>query len=92
MAVSLNTNCPRVRRATLLYPDVAGPLAEPSRARAVAGILLIIVGVGGGMVAGNLLSSGGLTLFAGDSPTRSLDVGVGVLPFLALVLLGLALL
>ena len=83
---------PRVRRAKLLYPDVAGPLAEPSRARAIAGILLIIVGVGGGMVAGNLLSSGGLTLFAGDSPTRSLDVGVGVLPFLALVLLGLALL
>lgn len=87
---------PRVARARLLHADVS-PLPPPPPAhRRALGIALVVAGTAGGMIAGNLLSAGTIGLpelfAAAETPTRSLEVGVGLLPFLLLLLLGLALL
>jgi energy-coupling factor transport system substrate-specific component len=87
---------PRVGKARLLYSDVGAPSPPRSASRRALGLGLLVVGTVGGMIAGNLLSSGaiGLPEFLATpgNPTRSAEVGLGLLPFLALLVLGLLLL
>ncbi len=88
---------PRVQKAHLLYSDIVPPPPTRSTTRRVAGLLLLLVGTAGGMVAGNLLSTGNLALpdwlAAYSNPaTHSLEVGLGLTPFLALVIVALVLL
>ncbi len=87
---------PRVARARLRYEDVAELPAPRTPLRRAAGLLLLLAGTSGGMICGNLLASGSMTLpdwaAVPSTPTHSLDVGLGLLPFLFLLLLGLALL
>lgn len=85
---------PRVERAGLLFGDV-DPHPGPSRPRAVAGLLLFFAAVAGGHVVGHLAATG--TWFppwvvASSSATRAPEVGLGVLPFVLLASLALALL
>ena len=60
------------------------------------GVLLLSVAIAGGMVLGNLLSSGSVELppdIAGEAgPTRALHVGLGLLPIIALLILALIIL
>jgi energy-coupling factor transport system substrate-specific component len=91
----LATIYPRVKRARLRYEDIMPP--EPPRPRAVRrlGLALAVLAVAGGLVVGNLLSTGRLNLpFLAAEPggTRAAQVGVGLLPFILLLLLAAALL
>lgn len=85
---------PRVRDAGLRIDDLEPPRA---RARAVRrlGLALAAAGVLGGFVVGNAISTGQLEIaaLATDPPgTRAGQIGVGVLPFLLLLVIGLLLL
>ncbi len=90
---------PRVKRARLLYRDVLRRPAERTpRRRALSrfGLLLVVVATLGGMVAGNLLSTGRLNVpffapAAMANATHNADVGFGLLPLIALLLIGVAL-
>jgi len=84
----------RVRALGLLYPDVLD--VTPRRPRTfIIGLVFIIVACVGGMVAGNYISWGveGQGLFAsGFGPDfRPGTVGVGVAPFVALLVIGVLL-
>lgn len=84
----------RVRKLGLLYPDVLD--LAPARPRTFAlGLIIIIVACAGGLAVGNIISLGleGQGLFAaGFGPDfRPGTVGVGVAPFIALLLIGAAL-
>jgi energy-coupling factor transport system substrate-specific component len=85
---------PRVKRAGLRYDDLT---ARPPRRGALRwiGLAAVVAGTLGGFVAGNLLSTGRIELaaLATDPPgARAAQVGVGVAPFIALIILGLLLL
>jgi len=85
---------PRVKAAGLRIDDLAPPAP---RARAVRrlGLALVVLGVVGGFIAGNAISTGQLEIAALASVPpgpRAAQVGVGVAPFLLLLLLGLLLL
>jgi energy-coupling factor transport system substrate-specific component len=85
---------PRVKQAGLRYDDLA---TTPPRRGALCwiGLAAVIAGTVGGLIAGNLLSTGRIELaaLATDPPgTRAAQVGVGVAPFIALIILGLLLL
>lgn len=85
---------PRVERAGLLYGDV-DPRPGPSRPRAAAGLALFLAAVVGGHVVGNLVATGAWLppwTWPSASPTRAPEVGLGVLPFVLLAMVGLALL
>lgn len=85
---------PRVRAAGLRVDDLAPPPAR-SRLTRRLGLALVVVGVVGGFVVGNAISAGRweIAALATDPPgTRAAQVGVGVGPFIALLLLGLVLL
>jgi energy-coupling factor transport system substrate-specific component len=85
---------PRVARARLLFGDIA-PRPAPSRRRAVAGLVLLFAATTAGHVAGNLAATGGWLppwAWESGSPTRAPEVALGVAPFVALAVLGLALL
>lgn len=91
---------PRVKRGQLLYRDIMRE-ATPSggrtgRGRRRVGLALVVVVTGAGMLMGNLLSTGHLTVPFLAHPvtaagTRAADVGLGLLPVMALLLLGVAL-
>jgi len=85
---------PRVKRGQLLYRDIM-PRARPARWRRRVGLVLVGVATLGGMIAGNLLSNGSLQVpfmtsaeIAGG--TGAAAVGFGLLPVIALLLLGAA--
>jgi energy-coupling factor transport system substrate-specific component len=84
---------PRVKSAGLRYNDILGTRRQRPLAVRILGLLLLVVAVAGGMVSGNLLSTGYLDLpvdVSGvGSTTRAADVGIGLLP--ALLLLAVAL-
>jgi energy-coupling factor transport system substrate-specific component len=85
---------PRVRAAGLRVDDLAPP-SPRSRLTRRLGLALLVVGVVGGFVVGNALSSGHweIAALATNPPgTRAAQVGVGVAPFIALMLIGLVLL
>jgi energy-coupling factor transport system substrate-specific component len=85
---------PRVKQAGLRYDDlVAAPARQP--VRRWLGVAAVVTGTVGGFVVGNLLSTGRLELAAlATTPpgTRAAQVGVGVAPFVLLLLAGVLLL
>lgn len=93
---------PRVKRGQLRYQDIMRTVAATSprpKSRAVRrlGLVIVILATIGGMVLGNLLSTGRLTLpFLAHSDvvsgTRAAEVGIGLLPVMAVLLIGVALL
>lgn len=85
---------PRVERAHLLFADVL-ETRPPGRARARLGLTLVLCGVIGGHVAGNLAAVGAWQppwVAPSGSPTHAPEVGFGVAPFVALAAAGLLLL
>lgn len=85
---------PRVERAHLLYEDILPP-RRVGRARAAIGLTLLFAGALGGLIAGNLASTGAWQppwVEPSGSPTRAPEVGFGVAPFVLLGALGLLLL
>jgi energy-coupling factor transport system substrate-specific component len=85
---------PRVRAAGLRIDDLAPP-SPRSRAVRRLGLALVVIGVGGGFIAANALSTGRweISAHAADPPgARAGQVGVGVAPFIILVMIGLMLL
>ena len=88
---------PRVKRAQLRYRDILSQRRVKPLAVRRLGLLIVAVATIGGMVVGNLLSSGALHppfLAAGDSAggTGAAAVGFGLMPMIALLLIGVALL
>jgi energy-coupling factor transport system substrate-specific component len=87
---------PRVKRARLVYRDILRP-GQPAAPRATRrlGLLLTAAATGAGMVLGNLLSAGrvhvAVLVGGGASGTHAADVGLGLLPLLALLGTGIAL-
>jgi energy-coupling factor transport system substrate-specific component len=85
---------PRVKRAALRYEDLATVPPRGGTARWL-GLAAVIIGTVGGLIAGNLLSTGQIEIaaLATNPPgTRAAQVGVGLAPFVALVLIGVLLL
>jgi len=86
---------PRVKRGRLLYRDLMPRPRRPLWARRL-GLALVICATAGGMLLGNMLSSGRIALpflphdFA--STTRAADVGLGLLPIMLLLAIGVMLL
>lgn len=87
---------PRVRRARLTHLDVAPPKRRLGAGRRRTAVLFITTAILSGLLIGNLLSTGSLPLPGSElwpqTPTRSFEVGIGLLPSLLLLILGLALL
>jgi energy-coupling factor transport system substrate-specific component len=85
---------PRVKRAALRYEDLAAVSPRGGTARWL-GLAAVIVGTVGGLIAGNLLSTGQIEIaaLATNPPgTRAAQVGIGLAPFVALMLIGVLLL
>ena len=85
---------PRVARARLLYRDLLGPRAPRPRWQTLAGVLLVVTGTVCAFAAGQLISTGRWLAPWAPWETASLQgaVGVGLIPVLAVVIVGLALL
>jgi len=85
---------PRVERARLLYRDLLGPRAPRPRWQTRAGVLLVVAGTVSAFAAGQLISTGRWLPPWAPWETASLQgaVGVGLIPLLAVVIVGLALL
>lgn len=87
---------PRVKKAQLRHRDILGVPRRRAPILRWLGLLLVATALAGGMVWGNLLSTGRVELpFLAHSPentTRALDVGLGLAPAIAILLVGLALL
>jgi len=84
----------RVRKLGLLYPDVLD--VAPTRPRTFGlGLAFLIVACVGGLAAGNIISLGlerhGLFAAGFEAGFRAGTVGVGVAPFIVLLVLGIAL-
>lgn len=87
---------PRVKQGRLLYRDVMRQRPRPRWARQL-GLALVVAATMGGMVLGNLLSAGRVSLpflphAVTASTTRAAEVGVGLLPLMALLVAGVLLL
>jgi energy-coupling factor transport system substrate-specific component len=88
---------PRVRAGRLLYRDLMQPSSPRGRGRRRVALAAVAVFTIGGLVVGNLLSSGALTLSLlgvahPSSGTGALEVGVGLLPVIIALFLVAALL
>jgi len=86
---------PRVKQAGLRYDDVVTDVPRRTRLRRGVALAAVVVGTIGGFLVGNLLSTGRLEIaaLATDPPgPRAAQVGFGLAPFVALVLLGVLLL
>ena len=85
---------PRVARARLLYRDLLGPRAPCPRWRALLGVGLVTGATVGAFIAGQLIANEGwLAPWAPwESASRQAAVGVGLLPFLVVVIIGFVLL
>jgi energy-coupling factor transport system substrate-specific component len=85
---------PRVLRARLSYRDLLGPRPPLPMWRRVVGVAAVVIGTVGGFAAGELIASHRWSAPWIDvvTATGSLEVGLGVLPFLVLAVVGLALL
>lgn len=92
---------PRVQRGRLLYRDIMRRPAGDGRPRRRSvrrlGLAIVVLATVAGMVLGNLLSTGQLQLgflppAAGATGSHAAAVGIGLLPVMAVLLLGVALL
>jgi energy-coupling factor transport system substrate-specific component len=85
---------PRIARAHLLYRDLLGPRRPTSRVRRGIGLALVVVGTVGGFAAGQAIAGGDwLPPWAVlRSASGAAEVGLGLIPILAIVVLGCALL
>jgi energy-coupling factor transport system substrate-specific component len=88
---------PRVRRGRLLYRDIMALTPRPSRTTRRLGLCIVVTATIAGMVIGNQLSRGTLTLpflsqAAISNGTGAANVGLGLLPVMALLCVGVALL
>jgi len=87
---------PRVKRSQLLYRDIVRQPRPASRTRRRLGLALVVIAAFGGLFIGNLLSTGQwhvpLLAAGGPTTTRAADVGLGLLPVIALLLIGVSLL
>jgi len=90
---------PRVKRAELRYGDILVHRRVKPRAVRRLGLLVVVVATVGGMVLGNLLSNGALhppfvtvTDASSGGGTGAAAVGVGLIPAIALLFVGVALL
>jgi energy-coupling factor transport system substrate-specific component len=85
---------PRIRRARLLYRDLLGPRPHRPAWRTALGVGLVVAGTVAGFVAGELIASGRwLPPWAPyRTPTGAYEVGLGLVPFLAMTIAGLGLL
>jgi energy-coupling factor transport system substrate-specific component len=88
---------PRVKRAQLRYRDILSQRRVKRLAVRRLGLFIVAVATVGGMVAGNLLSSGAVHvpfLATADAATGTgaAAVGIGLIPAIALLLVGVALL
>jgi energy-coupling factor transport system substrate-specific component len=85
---------PRIRQARLLYRDLLGPRTRVPTWRALLGTFLLVGGTVGAFVAGPLISTGRWQPSWTPCATASgaCEVGVGLIPLLALAVGGLALL
>ena len=85
---------PRVKQAGLRYDDLVAAPPRPNARRRV-GLALVAVGVLGGFLVANAISTGQLEIAAlatQPAGTRAWEVGAGVAPFFVLILIGLLLL
>src|SRR5207237_5210341 len=85
---------PRIRHARLRYRDRLGARPPLPRWRAALGVTLVVVGTGAAFTAGELIASGRWLAPWATYRTGSgaFEVGVGLVPFLAIAVCGLALL
>ena len=88
---------PRVARGRLLYHNLLAPKPAKPRSLRLCGLILLSCATTGGLIVGNLLSSGRWTpsLFVTlgwQTQTKAAEVGFGLAPFVGLACLGLALL
>jgi energy-coupling factor transport system substrate-specific component len=88
---------PRVAKGRLLYHNFIDPQPKHSRPVRYTGLILLTVATVSGLVVGNLLATGKwtpelFTTLGWVTETKATEVGVGLLPFIALACLGLALL
>jgi energy-coupling factor transport system substrate-specific component len=85
---------PRVAHARLRYPDLLGRRPRPPVWRAALGVTLVVVGTFAAFTAGQLIAGGRWVAPWATHHTASgaFEVGVGLVPFLALVVAGLCLL
>ncbi len=85
---------PRIRHARLLYRDLLGPRPAQPRWRTALGVALAVAGTGAAFAAGELIAGG--RWLAPWAPYRTatgaFEVGLGLVPLLALAVAGLALL
>ncbi|HXG20117.1 MAG TPA: QueT transporter family protein [Methylomirabilota bacterium] len=88
---------PRVARGRLLYRHLLPPPLPRAKTVRLTGLGLLTVSAVGGMIAGNLLSSGRWTpalivTLGWETQSRAAEVGLGLAPFVGLAILGLSLL
>jgi energy-coupling factor transport system substrate-specific component len=87
---------PRVKKAQLRYGDILGRARRRAPLIRIVGVALVIIALAGGMLGGNLLSTGRIELPflapAAENTTRAGAVGLGLIPVLVVLLIGLALL
>ena len=91
---------PRVKRGRLLYRDVMRTRSAPHRVRGLIGLVLVAIAITAGMVIGNLLSTGemslsflhaGRAIAADPALARMTNASIGLAPMIALLALGVAL-
>ncbi len=88
---------PRVSRGRLLYQNILPLKAPKPRIIRLVGLTLLTCAATGGMIAGNLLSSGRwtpafLVTLGWETQIKSAEVGFGLAPFVGLAIVGLVLL
>ncbi len=88
---------PRMARGRLLYQHLLPPTAPKPKGVRLLGLSLLTCAAVGGMIAGNLLSSGRwtpafLVTLGWQTQIKSAEVGFGLAPFVGLGIIGLALL
>lgn len=85
---------PRVRAARLLYRDLLGPRAPRPAWRPALGVALVVAGTLSAFAAGQLIAGGAWRAPWAPFHTASgaAEVGLGLVPLLAVAVLGLALL
>lgn len=88
---------PRVERGRLLYHNLLPAKPEKPEAIRFAGLGLLTCAAVGGLIAGNLLSSGYwtpalITTLGWETQSKAAEVGFGLVPFIALAIIGLVLL